>query len=196
MPTSDYKGQEFAKRHVRGQKHGLRRGARSGKRSTDMEKEKTPIDSARDRLGSGAALEALFAAGPATTPEPPTAPRLAKIVSLPPRAVDPQSLLREKLLSRLLAAEGSAAVARAAREHARAGFAFPADQDVCVKLLDHPDEDRVREAMTTLAQVFAASLPRRRAVLEARLRRLEDDAEEPATREQATALLRILPRES
>ena len=195
MPTSDYKGQEFAKRHVRRQKHGLRRGARSGKRSTDMEKEKTRIDSARARVGSGAALEALFAARPATASEP-TAPRLSKIVSLPPRAADPQRLLREKLLSRLLAAEGSAAVARAAREHARAGFSFPADQDVCVKLLDHPDEDRVREAMTTLAGILAASMPRRRAVLEARLRRLEDDAEDPVTREQATALRRNLPRES
>lgn len=163
-----------------------------------MEKEKTRIDLSRDESAAHrAALEALFApkaSAPATPPPP--APRSSKIVSLPTRAADPQKALREKLLTKLLAAEGSLAVGRAANAYASAGFAFPHDQDVCVKLLDHPDEERVRDAMRTLAQILAASTPKRRAVLEARLRRLEDDAEDVGTRELATTLRRKIPRES
>ncbi len=172
-----------------------------------MEKVKTPFGLANGtNAGSRAALEALFAPKKKTTPPP--APRSSKIVSLPTRADDPQRALREKLLAKLLGAEGSVAVGRAAVEYAGAGFAFPdgsgqrtawsviEDQRICLKLLDHPDEDRVRDAMAALGRILTSSTPHRTAVLAARLRRIESDAEELATREQATTLRRTIPRES
>jgi hypothetical protein len=103
---------------------------------------------------------------------------------LPSRAADHER--REKLLGRLLAAEGPRAIARAADEFV-AAFGFPrTDEEACVKLLDHPDEARAREAMESLRA--ATTLPKRRALVEARLRRLEDGAEEPETRALAAAL--------
>ena len=162
-----------------------------------MEREKTRVASPRDENAvHRAALEALFAPKvPAAIVEATiNAPRAqAKIVSLRARVADPDRALHEKLLGRFLGAEGTAAVERAAAECARAGFTLPDDQNVCLKMLDHPDEARVRDALSSLMRILVEAAPRRRAVLDARLRRLEDDAEELATREQATALRRKMP---
>jgi hypothetical protein len=54
------------------------------------------------------------------------------------------------------------------------------------------DEARVQGALSVLAKLLDNEAPKRRTVLDARLRRLEDTAEDPATREQTSALRKRL----
>jgi hypothetical protein len=139
-----------------------------------------------------AALEALFAPKRPAAPAPAAAPStrsLAKIVSV--RAADPA---RERLLAALLAADGAEPVRRAVRALERAGHGVPRQQDALLRMLQHPDERRVRAAIDTLAALFDDHAPERRAVLEARLRRLEELADDVETRDAATALRRRLHR--
>jgi len=146
-----------------------------------------------------AALEALFA--PRQEPEPakngkspqksegPT-PKPGRIVLAPPPQSDPRGVERQKLLAKLLGAEGRPRITKAADEFLGAGFTFPEDQDVHLKLLEHSDEARVREALCALGALLVGELPKRRAVLESRLRRIEEFAEEETTREAAAQLRR------
>ena len=87
-------------------------------------------------------------------------------------------------------AEGRPAVSKCANEFLRAGFTFPDEQDVHLKLLEHADEGRVAAAIESLSTLLVGEPPKRRAVLESRLRRIEEFAEEEATREAATKLRR------
>jgi hypothetical protein len=101
---------------------------------------------------------------------------------------------REKALGRLLAAEGPRAIARAFEDYASA-FGFPRDEEeACVKLLDHPDEAPAREAIDALEKRLETAPPRRRALVDARLRRLEEGAEEAETRAAATRLRGAIKR--
>lgn len=144
-----------------------------------------------------AALEALFApkpsadasAGTNNKNKQETTPKPNRVVAAPsPRNVDPRELERQKLLDKLLAAEGRPLITKAANEFLGAGFTFPDDQDVHLKLLEHSDESFVRNALGAL--MLAGDLPKRRAVLESRLRRIEEFAEEQSTREAAAQLRR------
>ncbi len=148
-----------------------------------------PISKQRQR--QLAALEALFAPrAPAALPPPaPSTRALAKIVAH--RAADPA---RDRLVAGLLAADGAEAVRRAVLALEGAGHAVPREQDALLRVLQHPDERRVRAAIDDLAALFVNGVPRRRTVLEARLRRLEDLADDPETREAATALRRRVHR--
>ena len=144
-----------------------------------------------------AALEALFAPRPAVSvengrgaSESTRPPKPSRIVGAPPPPSDPQVIERQRLLSRLLVAEGRPGVTRAATDFLRAGFAFPHEQDVLLKLLEHSSEDQVRLAIEALITLLAAEPPKRRAVLESRLRRIEEFADEPATRAAAEKLRR------
>jgi hypothetical protein len=146
-----------------------------------------------------AALEALFA--PRQEPEPaqsgkngktgtgPTS-KPGRIVLAPPPQSDPRGVERQRLLGKLLGAEGRPHITKAANEFLNAGFTFPEDQDVHLKLLEHSDEARVRDALSALGALLAGELPKRRAVLESRLRRIEEFAEEETTREAAAQLRR------
>lgn len=87
-------------------------------------------------------------------------------------------------------AQGRPAVTKAANEFFKAGHTPPEEQDVYLQLLEHADEARVCEALTALARVLLAELPKRRAVLESRLRRIEELAEDAATRTAAADLRR------
>lgn len=164
-----------------------------------------PAESAEDRRTANqhrAALEALFA--PKRDPEPAgeeqrgtrasrdsNAPKAAGRIVLPaPPQSDPRTGERQRLLAKLLAAEGRPNVSKCADDFLRAGFTLPEEQDVYLKLLEHANEERVRAAIDTLATILAGELPKRRAVLESRLRRIEQFAEEPATREAAERLRR------
>jgi hypothetical protein len=162
-----------------------------------------PAPSGEDRRAAKqhrAALEALFT--PRKDSEPPAdgkgtrgkAGRDApgKIVLAPPPQSDPRAAERQKLLSRLMVATGRPAITKAANELLRAGHTFPMEQDVYLQLLEHMDEACVREAVEALATLLAGELPKRRAVLDSRLRRIEEFAEEPATREAAARLRRHL----
>jgi hypothetical protein len=115
-----------------------------------------------------------------------------KIIAGPLNHTDPKELERQRLLSRVLAAEGRPSISRAVEEFLGAGFALPRAQDVCLQLLEHKDEERVTEAIGSLTELLAEEAPQRRAVLESRLRRIEEYADEPRTQEAAGHLRRFL----
>ena len=146
-----------------------------------------------------AALEALFAPRKDPAPEPvaaeapraPAPPKSAgRIVLAPPPQSDPKTAERQRLLSKLLLAEGRPGVSKAANDFLRAGFTFPDEQDVHLQLLEHTSEEHVKNAIDALAVLLVSELPKRRAVLESRLRRIEEFAEEAGTRCAAERLRR------
>jgi hypothetical protein len=152
-------------------------------------------DEARSSSKYRAALEALFAPKqPQAQPEPLVERSAKKVVTVPSRE-DPRGPERDKRLAKLLAAEGRAAVTKTAEDFANAGFDFPRAQEVMLKLLDHDRDDRVRGALEALASLLDEEAPQRRAVLDARLRRLESDADDSEVRALAASLRRrILSR--
>ena len=112
---------------------------------------------------------------------------------LPPNPnADPKNAERRRLLDKLLTATGPASISRAADAFLVAGFSFPVDQETQVQLLEHLDEERVREAISHLVNLLGGELPKRKPVIEQRLRRIEEQAEEEATREGAAGLRRML----
>jgi hypothetical protein len=144
--------------------------------------------------GMGLAAEpaeavAVPAAKPATTPPP---RRSSRIVQADPSAGDETELERRKLLTRLLGSEGSGAVTRAALAYREAGFEFPREQSVQLKLLEHQDEQQVCAAMELLAEILDAEPPIQVPVFEQRLRRIEEVADDPLVRDRARDLRRAL----
>ncbi|MFC1641232.1 hypothetical protein ACFL5O_00890 [Myxococcota bacterium] len=123
---------------------------------------------------------------------PPTEKKSARIVQLNGADADDNEKLRLRLLDRLLLSEGRGAVSRAAEEYRRAGFEFPEEQSVQLKLLEHFNEDWAMAALVKLSRLLEDQPPLRRPVLEMRLRRLEEYAEDPATREAAGSLRRAI----
>lgn len=115
-----------------------------------------------------------------------------KIVTPKPPATDTATLHRERLLSALLAAQSPSAVTAAADAVFAAGHAVPDEQEYQLQLLEHADEACVRDALASLASLLAREPARRRPLLEQRLHRLEDAAEEPSTRAAAATLRRTL----
>jgi hypothetical protein len=98
----------------------------------------------------------------------------------------------ERLLAKLRAAEGRVAITEAANALFTAGHALPEDQQVLVQLLEHDDESRACEAIHRLRAILEDEAPKRPQVLDARLRRLEEFAEEGETRALAKQLRRYL----
>jgi hypothetical protein len=141
-----------------------------------------------------AALEALF------QKKPEAAEKIEKMipsVSLP-RVVEAstddaearRAQKRQELLRRISAAQGPKAVSDTIEAFLGAGFVLPDDQEIFLQMLDHRDEGRVREALDRLDQLLAGQLPKRKPVLVQRLKRLEEHAEEDATRTAAATLRR------
>jgi hypothetical protein len=118
--------------------------------------------------------------------------REARIVKLVPTTADEPERLRLRLLDRVMMSEGRGAITRAAEDYAAAGFEFPDEQAVQLQLLEHFDETRARAAISTLSRLLGQQVPVKRPVLEQRLRRLEEYADETATREAAATLRRTL----
>ena len=140
-----------------------------------------------------AALEALFAPKPAPAPPPVAAKRdSAKMVTVPARGPDARADERAALLDSVLAAAGRSAVSRAVDAMRLSGFELPEEQEAQLQLLEHADEERVREAMLVFARLLETEMPRRRTVLDSRLRRVEECADEASTRELATTVRRKL----
>lgn len=138
------------------------------------------------------ALEALFApkveeAAPVVLPK-----TAARIVLAPNPNADPRNAERRRLLGKLANAAGPASISRVADEFITAGFEFPEDQEIYLQLLEHVDEARVRDAIARLTRLLAGELPKRKPVLDQRLRRIEEHAEETETREAASALRRVV----
>ncbi|KYF74168.1 hypothetical protein BE17_34835, partial [Sorangium cellulosum] len=103
-----------------------------------------------------------------------------RIVLAPPPQSDPKAVERQRLLSKLLCASGRPNISKAANDFLRAGHTFPAEQDVYLQLLEHSDEQRIQQAIDELSGILVGELPKRKTVLESRLRRIEEFAEEPA----------------
>jgi hypothetical protein len=143
----------------------------------------TPEPPASDALASEPASEAT----PSTPPR-----RSARIVATSSRHADGAEAERQRLLSRLLTSEGRAMISRAADECRRAGVEFPLEQAVQLQLLEHVDEALAREAVVALGRILSAEPPQKRPILEQRLRRLEDSADDEATRSAAAELRRSL----
>lgn len=128
---------------------------------------------------------------PATSSPPGSAgPRSARIVAAAQPPTDPKVLERERLLSRLVTAEGRPAITRAADAFVAAGFDLPDDQTVQLQMLEHSREAYVQTAVEKLAAILAGEPCKRFTVLESRLRRLEEFADEPDLRESARDLRR------
>jgi hypothetical protein len=123
---------------------------------------------------------------------PAPARRAARIVAAPSPTADAARIQRERLLARFMASEGRAMISRAADECRRAGVDFPHEQAVQLQLLEHVDEAQARSAIAALCQILAREAPVKRPILEQRLRRLEDTADEEATRGAAAELRRTL----
>ncbi len=95
----------------------------------------------------------------------------------------------EEMHARLLKAQGSHAITDAVEAFFYAGYALEEDdQEGWLQLLEHRDESRVREAIEKLRKSFLRKPPRHKPLLQQRLRRIEDNADEGATREAASEL--------
>jgi hypothetical protein len=130
--------------------------------------------------------------GDGDQPEEPTRRTRPRIIAGPGGPTDPRELECERLLERVLLAEGRPSITKAVGLYTEAGFEFPAAQPVWLQLLEHRDEERIVEAIERLTEIFEEEEPERRQVLESRLRRIEEFADEPATQKSASELRRLL----
>jgi hypothetical protein len=161
-----------------------------------------PILIAARRPGAATAPAAVAAQpppGPVTAPgngapRGPEAPqrRAARIVSLPRQDADERERERQRMLARVMAAEGRGSISRAVDAYRGAHFEFPQDQEVQLQLLEHFDEEVARGAIEVLTRLVASAPPIRRPILDQRLRRLEEYGDEPVTRSAAAALRRAI----
>jgi hypothetical protein len=118
--------------------------------------------------------------------------RAARIVTIGGGTTDARELERQKLLRRLLECEGRGAISRAADEYLQQGFELPNEQPVHLQLLEHFDESLARTSMSVISNLLEEQSPLKKPVLDQRLRRLEEHAEEGPTRELAAELRRTL----
>jgi hypothetical protein len=118
--------------------------------------------------------------------------RTARIVQLDGKPVGERELQRRRLLQRLIESEGRSQISRAAEAYLQAGFDFPEEQEVQLQLLEHFNETRARTAIGVLSDLVEREVPKKRPVFEQRLRRLEEYADEIATRQAAASLRRAL----
>jgi hypothetical protein len=117
---------------------------------------------------------------------------MARIVQTGRGTEDERERERQKLLSRLMQCEGRGAISRAANEFLARGFELPDEQEVHIQLLEHFDEARASESLTALRRLLSGAAPVKRPVLDQRLRRLEEHADEVSTRELAAELRKAL----
>ncbi len=130
-------------------------------------------------------------AAPEPTPKTP-ARRAARIVKPVAADADDHERLRLRLLDRVMLSEGRGAISRAVNEYREHGFEFPDEQDVQLQLLEHFDEEHARGALEALTRLLETQDPIKKPILDQRLRRLEEYADEPQTREAAAALRRAI----
>ncbi len=116
----------------------------------------------------------------------------ARIVQALPGEQDDREGERLRLLERIVLSEGRSAISRAIDVYLHAGFELPREQEVQLQLLEHVREEHAREGIQGLTELLASSEPIKRPILVQRLRRIEEYADEDASREAAAALLRVL----
>lgn len=131
-------------------------------------------------------------AAPAKPPKADTPRRTARIVQLGAGIPDDRERERQKLFHRLMSSQGRGAITRAANDYIGAGFDLPDEQEIHLQLLEHFDEGRARESLIAMTRLLRDEPAVKRPVLDQRLRRLEEHADEPATRTLAAELRRSL----
>jgi hypothetical protein len=117
--------------------------------------------------------------------------RVARIVKAAEQAAAPDNR-EQRLLERLMRSQGRVAISRAADEFWESKFKAPRQQEVQIQLLEHENEHRARDAVFVMAELLQRESPVQRPVLDQRLRRLEEFAEDPITRDAARALRRSM----
>lgn len=131
-------------------------------------------------------------ASPEKAPRAEAPRRSARIVQLGSGTPDDRERERQKLFQRLMSSQGRGAITRAANEYIGAGFELPDEQEIHLQLLEHFDEARARESLAAMVRLLEDEPALKRPVLDQRLRRLEEHADEPATRTLAAELRRSL----
>jgi hypothetical protein len=117
--------------------------------------------------------------------------RAARIIKAPEQTVATDNR-EQRLLDRLLRSQGRVAISRAANELWESKFKAPRQQEVQIQLLEHENEHRARDAVFVMAELLQRESPIQRPILDQRLRRLEEFAEDPITRDAARALRRSM----
>ncbi len=98
----------------------------------------------------------------------------------------------QRLLERLVNSQGRGAISRAFDDLLECDVVPPKVQEVQIQLLEHEDERRAQDAVFAIAELLQREAPKQRPVLDQRLRRLEQSAEDPITRDAAGALRRSM----
>ena len=139
-----------------------------------------------------AALEALFQKKPEAVEKIEKIMPSVKMPRVVEAAADPAANAnkRQELLRRITIAQTTRAISDAIDAFLNAGHTLPDDQEIFLQMLEHRDEDRVREAIEKLDRLLAGQLQKRKPVLVQRLKRLEENAEEHPTRDAAAQLRR------
>ncbi len=140
-----------------------------------------------------AALEALFQKKPdAVEAMEKLAPaiRMPKVVETATAVGEPGPNRRQDQLRKILAAQSTKSISDSIDGFLNAGHTLPDDQEVFLQMLEHRNEDRVRDAIGKLEHLLMGQVPKRKPVLVQRLKRIEEHAEESATRDAAVALRR------
>lgn len=117
--------------------------------------------------------------------------RAVRIVKVAEQALAPDNR-EQRLLDRLVRSQGRSAISRAANDLWDSKFVAPRQQEVQIQLLEHENEHRARDAVFVIAELLQRESPIQRPVLDQRLRRLEEFAEDPITRDAARALRRSM----
>ena len=159
----------------------------------DAIEKKTSIEELSKAIESKSELPRVVVAPAAPSKEPsPTATADVAGESKPVRRVAKKYSFDEMLL-RLLKAQGSHAISEAVDAFFYAGYELPDDeQEPWLQLLEHRDEERVRLAMATLRKLIVSKGAQHKPLLVQRLRRIEDNADDEATRTTAHALSDLL----
>jgi hypothetical protein len=118
--------------------------------------------------------------------------RDARIIKRKEDDIDGKEQMRRRLLSQYMASEGRAAITRAADNYFDAGFEFPLEQGVQIRLLEHFDEARGLSALKVLKELLSLEEPEQTPILRQRVKRLEENGEEAETRDLATEIRKVL----
>jgi len=117
--------------------------------------------------------------------------RAVRIVKVAPPVLTPGNR-EQQLIDRLVRSQGRGAISRAADDLWESKFVAPKRQEIQIQLLEHENEHRARDAVFAMAELLQREAPIKRPVLDQRLRRLEQFAEDPITRDAAGALRRSM----
>lgn len=143
----------------------------------------------RPERGPEVAAESRLNSEPTEAAERPR--RVARIVQVSTVVLDEREVRRQVLLERLANCEGRSAISRIADELLESG-GIPEQQEYQLQLLEHIDEQRALDAIGVLQRLLEQQTPIKRPILERRLRRLEDEADEGDVRSGAAALRRFV----